>query len=108
MIHEDFEGICEESISFGSFYIERYISKEDIEFFSEYMSKENFVEVPDKCSHSCRLISKSSKGIHVVSKCRQEALHAHLYILNNIHDVLPYLTKHKHKVKNKNPRQLEK
>jgi len=54
------------------------------------------------------LISKSSKGVHVISKSREEVSQAHLYILNNTDEVLPYLDAHKDIVKYKNPRQSEK
>ena len=42
------------------------------------------------------------------SKSREEVLQAHLYILNNTDEVLPYLDTHKDIVKYKNPRQSEK
>ena len=71
--------------------IERYILEESIEFCSEYLSKAKCIGVPKKCWYSCRLISKSSKGLHVISKSREEVLQAHLYILNNTDGVLPYL-----------------
>ena len=70
--------------------IEKYISEESIEFCFEYMSKAKCIGVPRKGWHSRRLISKSSKGVHVISKSREEVLQAHLYILNNTDEVLPY------------------
>jgi len=85
--------------------IERYILEESIEFCSEYLSKAKFIGVPEKGRHSRRYISKSSKGVHVISKCREDVLQAHLYILNNTDEVLPYLDTHKDIVKYKNPRQ---
>ncbi|XP_068466379.1 uncharacterized protein [Phaseolus vulgaris] len=88
--------------------IERYISEESIEFCSEYMSKAKCIGVPEKGWHSRRFISKSSRGVHVISKSREEVLQAHLYILNNTDEVLPYLDTHKDIVKYKNPRQSEK
>ncbi|XP_068497787.1 uncharacterized protein [Phaseolus vulgaris] len=88
--------------------IERYISEESIEFCSEYMSKAKCIGVPEKAWHSRRFISKSSRGVHVISKSREEVLQAHLYILNNTDEVLPYLDTHKDIVKYKNPRQSEK
>ena len=63
--------------------IERYISEESIDFCSEYMSKAKCIGVPEKGWHSCRCISKSSKGVHVISKSREEVLQAHLYIYVN-------------------------
>jgi len=82
--------------------IERYISEEYIEFCSEYLSKAKSIGVLEKCWHSRRLISNFSKGVHVKSKSRKEVLQAHLYILNNTDEVLPYLDTHKDIVKYKN------
>jgi len=44
----------------------------------------------------------------VVNKDREELLQAHLYILNNTDDVIPYLSTHTTIVKENNPRQSEK
>ena len=88
--------------------IERYISEESIEFCPKYLSKFKSIGVPKKCWHSRRYISKSSKGVHVISKSKEEVMQAHFYILNNTDEVLPYLDTHKDIVKYKNPRQLEK
>ena len=91
-----------------AFIIERYISEKSNEFCSEYLSKAKSIGVPEKYWHSRRLISKSSKGVHVISKSREEVLQENLYILNNTNEVLPYLDTHKDIVKYKNPRQSEK
>jgi len=72
------------------------------------LSKARSIGVPEKCWHPRRLISKSSKGVHVISKSREEVLQAHLYILINTDEVLSYLDTHKDIVKYKNPRQSEK
>jgi len=96
-IHEDFEGICEESMSSRNFH-----------YWKIYFRRIYWVLFPEKCWHSRRYISKSSKGVHVIRKSREEVLQAHLYILNNTDEVLPYLDTHKDIVKYKNPRQLEK
>jgi len=87
--------------------VERYIAKEAIEFCSKYMSKANSIGVLDNCWHLCRTMEKSSRGVHVENKSRKEVKQAHLYILNNTNEVIPYLTKHKDIVKGKNPRQSE-
>jgi len=44
----------------------------------------------------------------VVTKSRSEVLQAHLYILNNTDEVIPYIDAHKAIVKANNPRQLAK
>ena len=74
--------------------IERYISEECIEICSNYLSKAKSIGVLEKCWNSRRYISKSSKGVHVISKSREKVLQAHLYILNNTNEVLPYLDTH--------------
>ena len=48
--------------------------------------------------------SKSIRGVNAVTKDREELLQAHLYILNNTDEVIPFLEAHKAIVKNKNPR----
>ena len=44
----------------------------------------------------------------MVSKSRLEVLQAHLYILNNTYDVIPYIDAYKVIVKENNPRQPKK
>jgi len=44
----------------------------------------------------------------VVRKSRSEVLQAHLYILNNTDEVIPYIDAHKAIMKENNPRQSEK
>ena len=48
--------------------IESYISEESIEFCFEYLSKTKSIGVPEKCWHFGRYISKSSKGVHFITK----------------------------------------
>jgi len=83
----------------SSSVIERYIVKEAIEFCSEYISKANFVGVLVNCWHSRRTMQKSSRGVHMENKYRKEVMQAHFYILNNIEEAIPYLTRHKDTVK---------
>jgi len=63
--------------------------------------KKNSLGVSENCWHPRRTMQKSSRGVHVESKSRKEVMQAHLYILNNIDEVIPYLTKHKDIVKDK-------
>jgi len=63
--------------------IERYIAEESIEFYSEYMLKENPIGLPGNSWHHRHSTSKCLHDVHVVSKYRSEVLQAHLYILNN-------------------------
>ena len=69
------------------------------------MLKAKYIGVREKCWHSHKLISKYSKGVQVIRKSTKEVLQAHLYILNNTDEVLPYLDAHKDIVNYKNPRQ---
>ena len=88
--------------------IERYIAEESIEFCSEYMSKANPIGLPANSWHHRRSTSKCLRGVNIVSKSRSEVLQAHLYILNNTDEVVPYIEAHKAIVKANNPRQAEK
>jgi len=74
---------------------ERYIAEESIEFCLEYMSKANPIGLPTNSWHHRRSISKCLRGVHVVSKSRSEVLQAHLNILNNTDEVIPYIYAHK-------------
>ena len=88
--------------------IERYIAEESIEFCSDYMTSTNPIGVPRTSWLNKFSTSKSIRGVNVVTKDREELLQAHLYILNNTDEVIPFLEAHKAIVKNKNPRQSEK
>ncbi|KAG2371826.1 uncharacterized protein HKW66_Vig0239470 [Vigna angularis] len=88
--------------------IERYIAEESIEFCSEYMAKANPIGVPRTSWLSRYSTSKSIRGVNVVTKSREELMQAHLYILNNTDEVIPFLEAHKVVVRDKYPRQSEK
>jgi len=88
--------------------IERYIVEESIEFCSEYMSKANPIGLPANSWHHKRSTSKCLLDVNIVSKSRSEVLQAHLYILNNTYEVIPYIEAYKAIVKENNPRQTEK
>jgi len=81
---------------------------ESIEFCLEYMSEANPIGLLANSWHHRRSTSKCLCGVHVVSKSRSEVLQAHLYILNNIDEVIPYINAHKAIVNINNPRQLGK
>ncbi|XP_027364391.1 uncharacterized protein LOC113871494 [Abrus precatorius] len=87
--------------------IERYIAEEAIEFCTEYMSQAESIGIP-KTRHEGRTAGKGTIGIKLKSMMREEVLQAHLYILNNTDEVLPYLNAHKDLVKTNNPRMPEK
>jgi len=72
------------------------------------MSKANPMGLSANSWHHRRSISKCLRGVNIVSKSRIEVLQAHLYILNNTYEVIPYIEAHKAIVKAKNPSQVEK
>ena len=72
------------------------------------MTKANPIGVPANSWHHRRSTSKCLRGVNIVSKSRSEVLQAHLYILNNTNEVVPYIEAHKAIVKENNPRQAEK
>jgi len=72
------------------------------------MTKTTPIGVPHRSWLNMCFISKSIRGVNLVRKDREDLLQAHLYILNNTNEVIPYLSAHKAIVKENNPRQLEK
>ena len=70
--------------------VERYITKEAIEFFSKYIEKAKHVWLPES-RHDERVGGKSSKGLHVTTPSVEDLLQTHLYVLNNINEVFPYI-----------------
>ncbi|XP_058755972.1 uncharacterized protein LOC131629194 [Vicia villosa] len=78
--------------------IERYITEEAIEFCTDYLSNAKPVGLP-KSRHD-------GKGTRLKVKhmAHAEVFQAHLYILNNIVEVEPYLSRHKTIVKEMYPR----
>jgi len=88
--------------------IERYIAEESVEFCSYYMAKAKPIRVPQRSWFNRCSINNNIGGVSVVSKYCEELLQAHLYILNNTNEVMPYLSVHKVIVKKNNPRRLEK
>ena len=87
--------------------VERYITEEAIEFCTDYLSEAEPVGLP-KSRHEGRCDGKGTQGLKVNNMGREEVLQAHLYILNNIEEVEPYLSTHKTVVKSKHPRMNEK
>jgi len=82
--------------------VERYIVEEAIEFCTTYMSEVDAIGIP-KSRYERRQESKGTRGVRIVQKDQQQVLQAHLYILNNTNDALPYIDKHKMLLKTMNP-----
>nr|XP_004516691.1 uncharacterized protein LOC101514781 [Cicer arietinum] len=87
--------------------VERYIAEEAIEFCSDYMSKAEAIGIP-RTRHEGTCVGNGIRGLKLKSMGREEVLQAHLYILNNIDEVQPYLSTHKSIVKENYPRMNEK
>ena len=87
--------------------IERYITEEAIEFCTNYLSDANFIGVPES-RHDGFYDGRCIQGLNVKTFSRQVFLQAHLYILNNLSEVDPYLTAHKDLIKEQYPRMNEK
>jgi len=90
-----------------AFIVGRYITEEAIEFCTNYMSEVDAIGVP-KARYEGRHEGKGTRGVRVIRKDQQQVLQAHLYILNNTDNVLPFLDEHKMLLKLVNPRANEK
>jgi len=74
--------------------IERYIVEKCIEFCSQYIETIKFVGLLET-QHDQTRRGKGTQGYNVVTMGRHEVSQAHLYILNNTTEVLPYIEAHK-------------
>ena len=83
--------------------VERYVPKEAIEFCSEYINIATLIGVP-KSRHDSRIKGRGTGGFNVVSMGRQQLSQAHLYVLNNITEVIPYIDVHKKHVTATHPK----
>ena len=109
MIHEDLKRVYQESTSSESIYssiVERYIAEEAIEFCLEYIEKAKPVGLPES-RHDKIVGGKGSKGLHVITPSVEDLQQAHLYVLNNNNEVLPYILRHQGLVKESNPKMLK-
>ena len=87
--------------------IERYITEEAIEFYLSYMPSCEPIGVP-KTRHEGKCEGKGVRGVKIQSVSRKLVDQAHLYILNNTVEVIPYITQHIDETKSANPRMSEK
>ncbi|XP_027936218.1 uncharacterized protein LOC114191244 [Vigna unguiculata] len=87
--------------------IKRYIAEEAIEFCSSYMPSCEPIGVP-KTRHEGKCEGKGVRGVKIQSVSRKLVDQAHLYILNNIVEVIPYITQHIDETKSAHPRMSEK
>ena len=82
--------------------VERYIAEEVIEFCTTYMLEVDAIGVP-RTRYEGRQEGKGTRGVKIVRKDQQQVLQAHLYILNNTDDALPYIHEHQMLLKTMNP-----
>ena len=83
--------------------VERYIVEEAIEFCLEYIEKAKHVGLPES-RHGKRVGGIGSRGLHVITLIIEDLQQAHLYVLNNSNQVLPYIFRHKGSVMESNPK----
>ncbi|XP_028201789.1 uncharacterized protein LOC114385965 [Glycine soja] len=74
--------------------VERYVAEEAIEFCSEYIENGSPVGLPESRHESTRQ-GRGTRGFNVVTMDREQVSQAHLYVLNNTAEVIPYLDAHK-------------
>ena len=86
--------------------VERYVAEEAVEFCKAYLDRVKAVGLPQS-RHDQGRRSKGTWGIIVRSMSREVVMQAHLYILNNTDEVLPYLNAHKNMLRNLNPRKSD-
>jgi len=106
-MHEDIERVYEESYHPEASIVERYIVEEAIVFCTTYMSKVYVIGVP-KSRYEGRNEGKGTQDVRVVQKDEHKVFQAHLDILNNTNDFLPYIDTQKMLLKSMNPRANEK
>jgi len=102
-----FKGYVNNPYRLEASIIERYITEEAIEFCTTYMSEVDVIGV-SRSRYEGRQEGKDTRGVRIVRKDQQQVLQAHLYILNNTDDALPYIDEHKMLLKTMNPRANEK
>jgi len=83
--------------------VERFIAEEAIEFCSEYIEKVKPVRLPES-RHDEKVGGKGSRRLHVITPSVEDLQQAHLYVLNNSNEVLPYILRHEGLVKESNPK----
>jgi len=83
--------------------VERYIAKEAIEFCLEYINNASLVRVPQS-HHDSATQRRGTRGFNVLTMDRQQLSQAHLYVLNNTTEVIPYINCYKKYVSDTHPK----
>ena len=74
--------------------VERYVAEEAIEFCSQYIEMATPVGLPQS-RHGSTMEGRGTRGFNVVTMDRQQLAQAHLYVLHNTAEVIPYIDAHK-------------
>ena len=74
--------------------VERYVAEEAIEFRSEYIENAAPVGLPET-RHDISRQGRGTCGFNVVTMDRKQVSQAHLYVLDNTAEVIPYIDAHK-------------
>lgn len=93
-----FKGYMKNHYFLEALIIKRYITKEAIEFCSNYLSETNSIWIP-KYRHDKKYAGKGTQGLNVKTMTWDVVLQAHFYILND--EVQPYLSAHNILIKEK-------
>ena len=83
--------------------VERYVVEEAIEFCSEYINTDTLVGVPQS-RHDFSIEGRGIRGFNVVTMDRQQLSQAHLYVLHNTTEVIPYIDAYKQHVTGIHPK----
>ncbi|KAI5442334.1 hypothetical protein KIW84_011414 [Lathyrus oleraceus] len=87
--------------------VERYITEEALEFYSNYLLETESIGILKSC-HANRFEGRGTQGLNVKSMGRDVVLQTYFYILNNLSVVEPYMATHKEVIKKKYPRMNDK
>ncbi|XP_040869857.1 uncharacterized protein [Glycine max] len=82
--------------------VERYVAEEAIEFCSAYVEDASPVGIPES-RHEATRQGRGTQGFNVVTMDLQKLSQAHLYVLNNTAEVIPYIDAHKEYVAASHP-----
>ena len=83
--------------------VERYIVEEAIEFCSKYINTTTPVGAPQS-HHDSTTQGRGTRGFNVVTMDCQQLSQAHLYVLHNTAEVIPYIDAHKQHVSRIHPK----
>ena len=76
--------------------VERYVAEECIEFCSQYIECAQPVGLPES-RHDWTPGGKGTRGFNVITMTQHKVSQAHLYVLNNTAENIPYIDAHKKK-----------